>query len=33
MSDLADNAIAHNTAAQLLKYKFDNLNRAITMKV
>jgi flagellar basal-body rod protein FlgB len=33
MGDLADNAIAHNTVTQLLKYKYDNLSRAITMKV
>lgn len=33
MGDLADNAIAHNTATQLLKYKYDNLSRAISMKV
>ena len=33
MGDLADNAIAHNTATQLLKYKYDMVSRAISMKV
>lgn len=33
MTQLADNAIAHNTAAQLLKGKYDTLSRAISMKV
>lgn len=33
MGDLADNAIAHNTAAQLLKFQYDMVSRAISMKV
>jgi flagellar basal-body rod protein FlgB len=33
MSEMADNALAHNIAAQFLKSKYDQLARAITMKV
>jgi flagellar basal-body rod protein FlgB len=33
MSNLADNALAHNTAVQLLKYSYDRISRAISMKV
>lgn len=33
MGQMADNAMAHNTAAQLLKSRYDQLNRAISMKV
>ncbi len=33
MSQLADNAVAHNMAAQFLKSKYDQLARAISMKV
>jgi flagellar basal-body rod protein FlgB len=33
MSEMADNAIAHNMAAQLLRGKYDSLSRAISMKV
>ncbi len=33
MSQLADNATSHNTLAQLLKNKYDSLQKAITMKV
>jgi flagellar basal-body rod protein FlgB len=33
MSQLADNAVAHNTAAQFLKNKYDQLARAISMKI
>lgn len=33
MSDLADNAMAHNMAAQFLKSRFDLLSRAISMRV
>ena len=32
MGNLADNAQAHNMAAQMLKSKYDLLNKAITMK-
>ncbi len=33
MSELADNALAHNMAAQFLKNRYDQLSRAISMKV
>ena len=33
MSQLADNALAHNMAAQFLKSRYDQLSRAISMKV
>ena len=33
MSQMADNAEAHNMAAQFLKYKYDQMARAISMKV
>jgi flagellar basal-body rod protein FlgB len=33
MSEMADNALAHNIAAQLLKSRYEQLARAITMKV
>ena len=33
MSQMADNAMAHNMAAQFLKARFDQLGRAISMKV
>jgi flagellar basal-body rod protein FlgB len=33
MSQMADNAVAHNMAAQFLKSKYDQLARAISMKV
>ncbi|HVX84234.1 MAG TPA: hypothetical protein VH253_05410 [Phycisphaerae bacterium] len=33
MSNLADNALAHNTAVQLLKSRYDMITRAISMKV
>jgi flagellar basal-body rod protein FlgB len=33
MSEMADNALAHNIAAQLLKGRYDQLARAISMKV
>ncbi len=32
MSQMADNAMAHNTAAQFLKARYDLLSRAISMK-
>jgi hypothetical protein len=32
MGDLADNAMAHNMAAQLLKNRYDILTKAISMK-
>ena len=31
-SEMADNAIAHNMAAQFLKSRYDLVNRAISMK-
>ena len=33
MSEMADNAVAHNMTAQLLKGRYDQLSRAISMKV
>jgi len=30
---MADNAVAHNMTAQLLKGRYDQLSRAISMKV
>lgn len=33
MSQMADNAMAHNMAAQMLKFQNDMLSRAISMKV
>jgi flagellar basal-body rod protein FlgB len=33
MSQMADNALAHNMAAQFLKQRFDQVARAISMKV
>jgi flagellar basal-body rod protein FlgB len=33
MSEMADNALAHNIAAQFLRNRYDQLARAITMKV
>lgn len=33
MSEMADNALAHNVVAQFLKSRYDQLARAITMKV
>jgi flagellar basal-body rod protein FlgB len=33
MSELADNALAHNVTAQLLRGKYDSLQKAITMRV
>jgi len=33
MSEMADNAMAHNVAAQFLKSRYDQLSRAISMKV
>jgi flagellar basal-body rod protein FlgB len=33
MSDLADNALAHNMATQFLKSRYDQISRAISMKV
>jgi flagellar basal-body rod protein FlgB len=33
MSEMADNALAHNVAAQFLKSRYDQLARAITMKI
>ena len=33
MSQLADNAMAHNMAAQFLKNRYDQLARAISMKI
>lgn len=33
MSEMADNALAHNIAAQLLRGRYDSLARAISMKV
>jgi flagellar basal-body rod protein FlgB len=33
MSQMADNALAHNMAAQFLKTRYDQLARAISMKV
>jgi flagellar basal-body rod protein FlgB len=33
MSEMADNVIAHNMAAQFLKSRYDQLSRAISMKV
>ncbi len=33
MSEMADNALAHNMAAQFLKSRYDQLSRAISMKV
>jgi hypothetical protein len=32
MSQMADNALAHNTAAQFLKARYDLISRAISMK-
>ena len=33
MSEMADNAVAHNITAQLLKGKYDTISRAISLKV
>jgi len=33
MSEIADNAVAHNMTAQLLKGRYDQLSKAISMKV
>ena len=33
MSEMADNALAHNMAAQFLRSRYDGLQRAISMKV
>jgi flagellar basal-body rod protein FlgB len=33
MSQMADNALAHNVAAQLLRSKYDQMAKAISMKV
>jgi len=33
MSEMADNAMAHNMAAQFLKSRYDQMARAISMKV
>jgi len=33
MGDLADNAMAHNTVAQLLKNRYDTMTKAISMRV
>jgi flagellar basal-body rod protein FlgB len=33
MSEMADNALAHNIAAQFLKSRYDGLARAISMKI
>ena len=33
MSEMADNALAHNMAAQFLKQRYDQVSRAISMKV
>ena len=33
MPQLADNALAHNMAAQFLKSRYDQISRAISMKV
>ena len=33
MSEMADNALAHNMAAQFLKNRYDQLARAISMKI
>ena len=33
MGDLADNALAHNAIAQMLKNRYDLTNRAISMKL
>ncbi len=32
MSEMGDNAMAHNTVVQLLRGRYDTLNKAITMK-
>ena len=33
MSELADNALAHNMTAQLLRNRYDTITKAISMKV
>jgi flagellar basal-body rod protein FlgB len=33
MSEMADNALAHNVTAQLLRGKYDSIAKAISMKV
>jgi flagellar basal-body rod protein FlgB len=33
MGDLADNAMVHNTMAQMLRSKYDSMTKAISMKI